>query len=307
MFGSLRNLSVSTKEMVHRIYKEATVKTNKINLLRDLMVYENDMQALRFLGENIRDQHEMQNSELAELFSAGFFGSLYLESHEELFARGCLSGMRKLESNAASGDDDFVGVQVHGEPLNMARVTALMPGLQGNRLNDKQMGELFKVYDSIGIHQIQTNPAVTFFGSVTYWVRGRASTPQIGEDGNQDNNGKMRCPDSHDGEHRRVRVSTGDIVEFLDDSSEAYYGRGFARISGIMAHEDMVFFVLTWLISTGRIHPRLQLPEFREMALFEYAAFHPLSIVDHSRFVNNVHFISLEGSLWLDSWVFQMV
>jgi hypothetical protein len=155
MFVSLRNLSVSTKEMVHRIYKEATVKTNKINLLRDLMVYENDMQALRFLGENIRDQHEMQNSELAELFSAGFFRSLYLESHEELFARGCLSGMRKLESNAASGDDDFVGVQVHGEPLNMARVTALMPGLQGNRLNYKQMGELFKVYDSIGIHQIQ--------------------------------------------------------------------------------------------------------------------------------------------------------
>jgi hypothetical protein len=60
--------------MVHRIYKEAAVKTNKKELLRDLMVYENDMQALRFIGEMIQNQRDILDCDFTELFSASFFG-----------------------------------------------------------------------------------------------------------------------------------------------------------------------------------------------------------------------------------------
>lgn len=304
VFGSLRNLSVSTKEMVHRIYKEAVVKTNKKYLLRDLMVYENDMQALRFMGEKIQNNSKMLDSEIVELFSADLFKSVYLESREELLGQGRILYKIESPSNATSGNDDFVGVQIHGDPLSMAHM--MKYGLLSNHLDKKQMGELFKAYESIGIHQILTNSTVKFFTSITYWVRGRATVGLQEDDYDGSNDGSSHLQPS-DSEYRHVRVTAGDIVELLDDSPEGYYGRGFARVVSIMRHEEMAFFVLIWLIPTGRVHPRLKLPEFKETSLFEYAAFHPLSVVDHPRFVNKAYFMSLEGSYWLNLWVFDMV
>jgi hypothetical protein len=43
--------------------------------------------------------------------------------------------------------------------------------------------------------------------------------------------------------------------------------------------------------------PKLEVEKVKEIALFEDATFQPLSVVDHPRFVNNVHFMSVFGSM----------
>jgi hypothetical protein len=244
--------------------------------------------------------------ELGDLFSAELFESLYLESPEELFARGSCSHLTIFEGNASSGDKYFINVRVGGGPWNMEHIAALTHNRLGNQLDQKQMGELFMAYQSIGIHRIQTNSTVKFFNSVSYWVRGRAITEQRGED-DRIADDELHSADQFDKELRQVKVTVGDILECVDNSPDGYRGRGFGRTIGIMVHDETVFLVLTWLIPTGRFHSRLKLPEFKETALFDYAAFHPLSIVDHPRFVNSVYFFLLEGSLWLDEWVFRMI
>src|SRR3954466_4642843 len=50
-FGTLRNTSVSVKEAVHKIYKNAVPHMNKHNIQWDLTAYENTMQAIHFVLE----------------------------------------------------------------------------------------------------------------------------------------------------------------------------------------------------------------------------------------------------------------
>jgi hypothetical protein len=268
-FGSLRNLSVSTKEMVHRLYKEAVPKTNKIHLLRDLTVYENDMQALRFLAEDTHNS--MPAGDLRRIFSGGFFKSSYFESTNSIPA---------FKTNTSSGDTDFIGVYVKGRPWSSAHIESIS-GLPIKYLNDQQATELIKAYESIGIPQLCLNRAVSFYGGISYWVREDAWV------------------------HQHVKVIVGDIVECVVDGPDS--SPAFARVIGIMVHEETAFFVLTWFARTGRIHPKLRLEEYEETATFDYTAFHPISIIDHPRFVNRIHLIQLEDRIWLNEWTFCMV
>ena len=146
-----------------------------------------------------------------------------------------------------------------------------------------------------------TNPKVHFYGSVSYFVRGRAEQtlairPQdLGND-NLD-----------DVEIRKLKVRAGDIVEFVYTSDNSLIKRGFCRVVAIMTHEKMTFLVISWIIPTGRVHPSLALEEFQETPLFTFTPFHPLTILDHPRFVNHTHFTKLNGKLYRNSWIFDMV
>lgn len=264
--------------MVHRIYKETVPKTNKVHLLRDLIIYENDMQALRFMAERIYSSDGAPISIWHKLFSGGIFRSSYFESTEQ----------RQSRANALSGDSDFTNVYVKGRPWSSARTASSVPGFPASHLNDYQMTELAKAYEALGIRELNLNPAVKFYSRISYRVRGTTDTAV-----------------SSDTTYQHIKVTVGDIVECAVDAPDA--GREFARVVGIMVHEKMAFFVLTWFASTGRLHPRLKLAEFKETTLYNYTAFHPISIVDHPRFINRVHFTSLEGSIWLNEWVFFMV
>src|SRR4051812_6657846 len=128
--------------MVHRLYKEAVPKTNKIHLLRDLTIYENDMQALRFLAEDTHDSTPA--GDLHRIFSGGFFKSSYFESTDIL----------AFKTNTSSGDADFIGVYVKGRPWSSTRIASIS-GLPTKYVNDHQAAELIKAYESIGITQIE--------------------------------------------------------------------------------------------------------------------------------------------------------
>ena len=79
-FGTLRNVSVSCKEMKHRIFKSVAPSTNKRDLPRDLASYESTMQSLRFVAAGWQDPQfpAVVGSGLRELFQSGVFESSYI-------------------------------------------------------------------------------------------------------------------------------------------------------------------------------------------------------------------------------------
>jgi hypothetical protein len=98
-FGSLRNLSVATKEMVHRLYKSVIPSTNRQNPQRDLTVFENAAQGIRFALE--ADSHDSATGGLKTLQGLGFFDNVYFESGTDLLARlGCEDDEDEDFSNA---------------------------------------------------------------------------------------------------------------------------------------------------------------------------------------------------------------
>ena len=46
-YGNLVNISISTKEMVHRLYKNQVIHTNKKNVELDFIKRENTLQSIR--------------------------------------------------------------------------------------------------------------------------------------------------------------------------------------------------------------------------------------------------------------------
>jgi hypothetical protein len=296
-FGSSRNLSVSTKEMVHRLHKAVVPHTNRNDIIRDLMTYQNDMHALRFTLEMAMEENS-QGNYLCELARLGLFDSTYFETSEDLLARG-LGFSEESVTTFHSGDDNFFGIRCHGRPWSASRISSSHPHLPRNRLSDIQLAELFKAYETLGSRAVLTNNKVSFYHAVSYLVRGRASAT-VDEGKEAENN-------SGNEEIRKVKIKSGDIIEFVDSSLDSFNGRGFGQVVAVMVHETMVFLVIKWIITTGKTHPRLHLHEFKETPLFYFAAFHPLSIVDHPRFVNRAHFGKLDGNLYLNEWVFEMV
>ena len=139
---------------------------------------------------------------------------------------------------------------------------------------------------------------VSYYGSVSYFVRDH-------EKPSAEDNDAVDADDGVRIEVRKVKIKAGDIIEFLDASLGSFNG---GRVVAIMAHERTAFLVITWIIPTGNVHDRLHLHEFEEVPLFHFASFHPLMIVDHQRFVNHAHsFAKLQGKLYLNDWVFEMV
>jgi len=61
-FGTLQNVSVSLKEMMHGIYKRVIPHTNKKNVKLDLMKRDNTLQALRYILDNGHDPRISQDT-----------------------------------------------------------------------------------------------------------------------------------------------------------------------------------------------------------------------------------------------------
>src|SRR2546430_846050 len=60
-FGTLQNVSVSLKEMMHGVYKRVIPHTNKKNVEMDLMKRDNTLQALRYILDNGYDPRVSQD------------------------------------------------------------------------------------------------------------------------------------------------------------------------------------------------------------------------------------------------------
>ena len=285
--------------MVHRLHKAVVPHTNKNDIIRDLMEYQRDMHRLRFALE-MEIEHDLNNSNgLCELARLGLFNSAYFEPLDDLLARGLDIHQHCSEKGWVSGDEDFFGIKCHGHPWPASLLASAHPDLPRNRLTAVQLVELYRAYETLGCHTVITNPKVCFYGSITYFVRGRAEATPEAKD--------VDGVDVGDREIRKVAIKAGDVAEFVDNSPDSFHGRGFGRVAAIMVHERTPFLVLTWIVPTGRVHPRLGIHEFAEKPLFYFAPFHPLTIVDHPRFVNRSYFTKLNGMIYLYEYVFDMV
>jgi hypothetical protein len=61
-FGTLQNVSVSLKEMMHGVYKRVITHTNKKNVEMDLIKRDNTLQALRYILDNGYDSRVPQGA-----------------------------------------------------------------------------------------------------------------------------------------------------------------------------------------------------------------------------------------------------
>ena len=84
-FGSLRNLSVATKEMAHRLYKGVVASTNMQNPQRDQTVFENAAQGTGLAIET--SSHGSASGGLRTLQGLGLVDNVYFESSTDLLAR----------------------------------------------------------------------------------------------------------------------------------------------------------------------------------------------------------------------------
>lgn len=269
--------------MVHRLHKAVVPHTNKKCIVHDLMVYQQELNGLRFAFEDELEDNPNRDNGLCELARLGLLDSSYFESSADLLARG-LDLDNQVKTNFLSGSSHIFKVTCHGHHRQAT-------------LSDAQLIELYKAYEPLGTKSMQTNRRVSYYSKVHYIIRDQPTTE----------NDMLDSDDRVCLEMRKVTIKADDVIEFLDPSADSFYGQGFGRVASVMVHERIVFLVITWIIPTGRTHPQLPLHEFKEVPLFHFAAFHPLTIISHPRFVNRVYFAKLDGKLYLNDWVFDMV
>jgi hypothetical protein len=280
-FGSLRNVSVATKEMVHRLYKGAVPATDKRNLQRDLIVFESVMQAIRFTAEGAPDLRysEEIGGGTRELLDLGLFDSEYITLPRESPTQADDDG--PLKCNESVTNISLAGRKWTSEQIRRQGLPEL--------LSDEQMGELAEAYHEQGVETLMTVRKVTYHDTVVYTILG-ADT--------RDSRGRLQ-----EAKSVRIRVRVGDILEVLDVTGVFSY----VKVIGIMHHEHSVFLVVVWLVPTGRTHPRLHLPEYKQHVLFEYAGFFSLTTVDHPQYVNGASFQACDGKLVRNEWIFHVV
>ena len=277
-------MSVASKEMMHRIFKNTVPATNKHDLPRDLTVYESVMQALRFISEGWHDPRYQTSAGngLKRLFNLGLFDCVYIQPKREP------SEPDKNEDTYKNFICDMTvsDIQLHGRKWTSEQ--ARLQGLPLSPLTDPQAGELGEAYKEQGDLTLKLSRNVSYFSGVSYRILG---ADICNSQGIWEEVGWVK-----------LSVYVGDVLEVLSEDE----GRSFVKVLGIMLHERSIFFVVAWL-ARGQSHPRLCLPEYTQERLFAHAAFFSLKTVDHPRFVNQTVFHALDGKLLRNDWIFKVV
>lgn len=274
---------------MHKVYKSVVPNTNKRNLQRDLTVFENEIQGLRFLADGHQDERYTTGpgSGLINFLRSGIIESFYVSRFEAEIDEDNLD----LEGEHLFCSTNISKVSLRGKPWTISQIRERE--LPSSPLTNAQMGELTDAYKEYGDHTLNIIRTISYYEGVSYTIRGADE---------RDGAGNWR-----DTRPANLVVNTGDILEVLDpDESSA-----FIRVLGVMKHDHLVFLVVAWLVPTHRLHrlhPQLGLPEYRQCPLFEYAGFFSLETVDHSRFINSSNFVSLGGDRYVrNEWVFNIL
>ena len=282
--------------MHHRLHKAVVPSTNKQDLVRDLMSYENDMQGLRFALEEEMDQDPQRSGGLCELARIGMMESVYFDPSDDLLGRGVTLVNLNLDTDFSSGDERIVGVRCPVRPLSALQLSRRSP-LLSSQLSKSQLTELYNIRVKLGNRIVLTSTKVTFFDSVSYFVRRHPEQSSV-VSGSSSNNRTMI---------QKIKIRTGDIIELGNAPAVSSHDSQFGRVLVVMVHEQMVFLIVSWILPTQRVHPRLRLREFEEMPLFYYPAFQPLTLVDHPSLINSTHFARLDGKVYMNTYIFSIV
>ena len=157
------------------------------------------------------------------------------------------------------------------------------------------MGELMCTYADEGRNQLHTHDDIHYYNGVSYTVKGKVVE------------GANASPDTEESVVK-VKIRANDIIEFKAEGQPN--GRDFGEVIAILKHQNSAFLVIRWFIATGANHPKLGLPQFRKLAVFEdyRSGFFTISLVDEPKFVNGVHFVKLQnGAIVRNDWIFKAV
>uniref|UniRef100_U9UCI9 Uncharacterized protein n=1 Tax=Rhizophagus irregularis (strain DAOM 181602 / DAOM 197198 / MUCL 43194) TaxID=747089 RepID=U9UCI9_RHIID len=140
-YGSFVNISVSLKEMVHRLFKNQVPHMNKKNLELDFIKRENTLQGIRFIFDNGFDEH-YQNTQFSSM----------LHNHKLKF----LCDTWYILSASMNDDISEDQVTIHSPLKNYINITVSgkwslqeirKAGFNGKDLDDNMKSDLYWAYN----------------------------------------------------------------------------------------------------------------------------------------------------------------
>src|SRR5437879_3248736 len=101
--------------MVHRLHKAVVPHSNKKNIIRDLMEYQQELHGLRFmLDAELEDNYSLgRDDRFCKLLHLGLLDLSYFESSEDLLARG-IDLETQIGTDFLGGSQHVLKITCHG-------------------------------------------------------------------------------------------------------------------------------------------------------------------------------------------------
>ncbi|PKY57533.1 hypothetical protein RhiirA4_478668 [Rhizophagus irregularis] len=225
-YGSLVNISVSLKEMVHRLFKIQVPHTNKKNVELDFIKRENTLQSIRYIFDN-RVDDRYQNLQFSRI--------LHDDKLEFLFDSWYISPLSNNQNEDIEDDqaiihsplDNYINIIVRGKwDLKAIKKS----GFSGNNLDKTIMSDLsWAYYNYFDQDTLIINYKVTFYQQVSFEIFDVDTFLKI-----------------------EVKVRVGDIVDMSGVSDDQEDDQWFARIAAIITHKNnyttnnCIFLIFDW-------------------------------------------------------------
>ena len=273
-FATLVNTAVSTKEMIHRLYKAIIPHSNKKNIELDFVCHDNCLQTLRFLLDGGVDERydviERFNFNMlskdqcvSTLLSSWYISPSTIDLDQE--------DNSSSPSQITCMNENYINVRVRG----MYKKHDLQTADLESTLNDDLFAEIGYAYqEQLNCIEHLASRKVKYFKSISYTI--------IDDDDRID-----------------VNLHVGDIIDVLEDiSNNENTGIktiiSYARIQAIFLHTkdqlEIPFLLLNWFISLNTNDPKLGYPCYRlqRSADQKWCRIYMVKWVDHQP---NAHFV----------------
>ncbi|EXX57446.1 hypothetical protein RirG_207140 [Rhizophagus irregularis DAOM 197198w] len=271
-YGTLQNVSVSLKEMMHGVYKRMIPHTNKKNVEFDLIKRDNILQGLRYVidnGYNARIPEGggncirsiLKDEQLICLLEGWYIS---VPAHHITRLEEYNTVEQEQENVIEPPQECFFNIRVH-KKWNTKRIEK-----EGfvKKISNEIQKNLYEAYR----HYLNKETAISFktleyYDAISYTI--------IKED-NVD-----------------INIHVGEVIDIEDDGTK---NREYAIIRGIFTHQandykKYAFFILDWYYDTGRIDDLTgcKIYGLQESKDVLWPHIHSFHIVDRNPHVHFVH------------------
>ncbi|PKB94651.1 hypothetical protein RhiirA5_438319 [Rhizophagus irregularis] len=271
-YGTLQNVSVSLKEMMHGVYKRMIPHTNKKNVEFDLIKRDNILQGLRYVIDNGYDaripegggnciRSILKDEQLICLLEGWYIS---VPAHHITRLEEYNTVEQEQENVIEPPQECFFNIRVH-KKWNTKRIEK-----EGfvKKISNEIQKNLYEAYR----HYLNKETAISFktleyYDAISYTI--------IKED-NVD-----------------ISIHVGEVIDIEDDGTK---NREYALIRGIFTHQandykKYAFFILDWYYDTGRIDDLTgcRIYGLQESKDVLWPHIHSFHIVDRNPHVHFVH------------------
>ncbi|GES95457.1 hypothetical protein GLOIN_2v1483751 [Rhizophagus clarus] len=239
-FGTLQNISISLKEMMHGVYKRVRPHTNKKKVEFDLIKRDNILQGLRYVIDNGYDarfpegtsnciKSILKDEQLICLLKGWYISA---PSHHIISLKEYDMIEQELENEIESPQECFFNVRVH-KKWDTKRIKEKGFVKKINNKNEMQRN-LYEAYR----YYLNKETAISFkileyYDMISYTILQE-------DDVNID-----------------ISIHVGDDIDILVEDDNGIGNREYALIKGIFTHKandnkKYAFFILDWYYDTGR-------------------------------------------------------